>query len=141
MMKIILLGDPLGENTTGRSIVVRTVFHQIPPISILSELKVCRGNDIGHTETPCGLLTYQIKVTFVSLFIEILPGCPIIWSSILPRIKWRLSKNTTKMEKTRRRINRHVKATRGFSMPNIVTPTVYKYSTKKAIQIQQTLYQ
>jgi hypothetical protein len=53
----------------------------------------CGGNDIGHTETPCGLLTYQIKVTFVSLFIEILPGCPIIWSSILPRIKWRLSKN------------------------------------------------
>ena len=53
----------------------------------------CGGNDNGHTETPCGLLTYQIKVTFVSLFIEILPGCPIIWSSILPRIKWRLSKN------------------------------------------------
>jgi hypothetical protein len=49
----------------------------------------CGGSDIGHTETPCGLLTYQIKVTFVSLFIEILPGCPIIWSSILPRIKWR----------------------------------------------------
>ena len=57
----------------------------------------CGGNDIGHTETPCGLLTYQI--TFVSLFIEILPGSPIIWSSILPRIKWRLSKNTANMEK------------------------------------------
>ena len=26
MMKIILLGDPIGENTTGRSIVVITVF-------------------------------------------------------------------------------------------------------------------
>jgi hypothetical protein len=71
----------------------------------------CGGNDIGHTETPCGLLTYQIKVTFVSSFIEILPGCPIIWSSILPRIKWRLSTITTKMEKkTRRRINRHVRS-------------------------------
>ena len=44
------------------------------------------GNDIGHTEAHCGLLTYQIKATFVSLFIEILPGCPIILSSILPRI-------------------------------------------------------
>ena len=61
----------------------------------------CGGNDIGHTETHCGLLTYQIKVTFVSLFIEILPGCPIILSSILPRIKWRLSENTTKMEKNK----------------------------------------
>jgi hypothetical protein len=40
MMKIILLGDPIGENTTEQSIVVRTVFHQIPPMRILSELKV-----------------------------------------------------------------------------------------------------
>jgi hypothetical protein len=70
----------------------------------------CGGNDIGHTEPPCDLLTYQIKVTFVSLFIEILPDCPIIWSSILPRIKWRLSKNTAKMEKTRKRINRHFRS-------------------------------
>jgi hypothetical protein len=59
------------------------------------------GNDIGHTETPCGLLTYQIKVTLVSLFIEILPGCPIIWSSILPRIKWRLSKKHNKNGKNK----------------------------------------
>ena len=70
----------------------------------------CGGSDIGHTETPCGLLTYQIKVKLVPLFNEILPGCPIIWSSIVPRIKWRLSKNTTTMEKTRRRINRHVRS-------------------------------
>ena len=70
----------------------------------------CGGSDIGHTETPCGLCTNQIKGTFVSLFIEILAGCPIIWFSILPRIKWRLSKTTTKMEKTRRGINRHVRS-------------------------------
>jgi hypothetical protein len=37
---LILLGDPIGENTTGRSIVVRTLFHKIPPMRILSELKV-----------------------------------------------------------------------------------------------------
>jgi hypothetical protein len=39
-MKIILLGDSIGENTTGWSVVVRTVFHQIPPMRILSELNV-----------------------------------------------------------------------------------------------------
>lgn len=70
----------------------------------------CGGNDIEHSETPCGLLTYQIKFTFLSLFNEILPGCHIIWSSILPRIKWPLSKDTTKMEKTRKRNNRHVRS-------------------------------
>ena len=61
----------------------------------------CGGNDIGHTETPCGLLTNQMKVTLVSMFIEILPGCPIIWSSILPRIKWRLSEKHNKNGKNK----------------------------------------
>ena len=55
-MKIILLGDPIGENTTERSIVVRTVFHQIPPMRMLSELKVWSLPNKFEEKTPDKLL-------------------------------------------------------------------------------------
>jgi len=70
----------------------------------------CGGNDIGGQNTPCGYLMYQMKVTFASIIIELLPSCPIIWSSILPRLRWRNSSNNVKMENTRKRINRYVRS-------------------------------
>ena len=43
----------------------------------------CGGNDFG--DIPCGLLLHQLGLTFATL-IELIPGVPIIWSCILPRI-------------------------------------------------------
>ena len=63
------------------------------------------GNDIGRTPTGslrkyiCAVLTY-LKV--------LLPGTVIVWSCILPRLKWRHSDNTVAMEDARARINRGV---------------------------------
>ena len=81
-------------------------FYGIPAAILIH----CGGNDIGNHNTPCGYLLYQMKVTFASIMIELLPGCPIIWSSILPRLSWRYSNNTSRMERTRKRINRHVRS-------------------------------
>ena len=39
-----------------------------------------------------------------------LPGCSLIWSSILPRRTYRYSKNDHAMETTRKRINRGVRS-------------------------------
>ena len=61
-------------------------------------------------EVPSGLLLNNIKQTLSSLLDEILPGIPIIWSSILPRLTWRHSRKTKKMENTRKRINRAMRS-------------------------------
>ena len=57
----------------------------------------CGANDIG--EEPSGKLMYDMKVAFSSLIIEILPGCSIIFSEMLPRRTWRFSNSTHKMKK------------------------------------------
>ena len=60
------------------------------------------GNDIGRIPTDslrkyiCAVLTY-LKV--------LLPGTVIVWSCILPRLKWQHSDNTVAMEDARARIN------------------------------------
>jgi hypothetical protein len=64
----------------------------------------CGGNDIGNSKTPCGLLIHQMKVAFAHILFE-LPGTAIIWSNILPRLKWRTSPNVVKMNITRKRVN------------------------------------
>jgi lysophospholipase L1-like esterase len=64
----------------------------------------CGANDVG--EEPSGKLMYDMKVAFSSLKIEILPGCSIIFSEMLPRRTCRSSNSTHKMEKTRKRVNR-----------------------------------
>ena len=71
----------------------------------------CGANDVG--EEPSGKLMYDMKVTFSSLIIEILPGCSIIFCEVLPRRTWRFSK---KMEKTRKRVNR---AARSFLLKQL----------------------
>lgn len=68
----------------------------------------CGGNDIG--DVPLGLLLYNIKQTLSALIYEILPGIPLIWSSILPRLSWRHSPKSNKMEHTRKRINRAIRS-------------------------------
>ena len=70
----------------------------------------CGGNDIGNHKSPCGLLVYEMKVTFATLLFQILPGCSIIFSSILPRLSWRFSSSIIKMERTRKRINRFIRS-------------------------------
>ena len=74
----------------------------------------CGANDVG--EDPSGKLMYDMKVAFSSLIIEILPGCSIIISEMLPRRTWRFSNSTHKMEKTRKRVNR---AARSFLLKQL----------------------
>ncbi|CAC5384441.1 unnamed protein product [Mytilus coruscus] len=62
----------------------------------------CGGNDIG--DTPCGELLHHMKFA-IAILSKMLPGTVLVWSSILPRFKWRFSNNTGAMETTRRRIN------------------------------------
>ena len=59
---------------------------------------------------------YDMKVAFSSLIIEILPGCSIIFSEMLPRRTCRFSNSTHKMEKTRKRVNR---AARSFLLKQL----------------------
>jgi len=67
----------------------------------------CGGNDIGYE--PCGALLYHMKFT-IAILSRMLPGCSLIWSSILPRRTYRYSKNDHAMETTRKRINRGVRS-------------------------------
>jgi hypothetical protein len=64
----------------------------------------CGPNYVG--EEPSGNLMYDMKVAFSNLIIEILPGCSIIFSEMLPKRTLRFSYSTHKMEKTRKRVNR-----------------------------------
>ena len=61
----------------------------------------CGGNDIGLV--PSGELLFHIKFT-----IAILSSMLRVWSSIIPRMKWRYSENIRHMEITRKRVNRGV---------------------------------
>jgi hypothetical protein len=61
----------------------------------------CGGNDIGLV--PCGELLFHIKFT-----IAILSSMLRVWSSIIPRMKWRYSENIRHMEITRKRVNRGI---------------------------------
>ena len=65
----------------------------------------CGGNDIGLV--PCGELLFHIKFT-IAILSSMLPGTSLVWSSILPRMKWRYSENIRNMEITRKRVNRGV---------------------------------
>jgi hypothetical protein len=65
----------------------------IPDIILIQ----CGANDVGLE--PSGKLMYDMKVAFSSLIIEILPGCSIIFSEMLPRRTCRFSNSTHKMEK------------------------------------------
>ena len=59
----------------------------------------CGGNDIGLV--PCGELLFHIKFT-IAIISSMLPGTSLVWSSILPRMKWRYSENIKNMEITRK---------------------------------------
>lgn len=65
------------------------------------------GNDIGNI--PVGYLQLQLK-QFLNWVSEKLPHASLVFSQILPRSKWRYSKNNEKMEKCRLRLNSTVAA-------------------------------
>ena len=66
-----------------------------------------RDNEIGLV--PGGELLFHIKFTIVNLS-SVLPGTSLVWSIILPRMKWRYSENIRNMEITRKRVNRGVRS-------------------------------
>jgi hypothetical protein len=62
----------------------------------------CGGNDICLV--PCGELLFHIKLT-IAILSSMLPGTSLVWSSTLPRMKWRYSENIRNVEITRKRVN------------------------------------
>ena len=76
----------------------------IPDILVIH----CGAND--EVREPCGKLLHEMRVTIVRLIWQIVPGCPIVFSQMLPRLSWRGSFNDILIERTRRRINRGLRA-------------------------------
>lgn len=63
------------------------------------------GNDIGSIKARD--LRNFIKQTLSNLIV-LYPHTCIVWSSILPRLRWRYSENTEAMENIRTRTNRAI---------------------------------
>lgn len=62
----------------------------------------CAGNDIG--KEPIGILRNKLKAVLSSVA-RLLLHTLLIWSQILPRLKWRYSDNNTAMDRCRLRLN------------------------------------
>lgn len=67
----------------------------------------CGGNDLGLVN--CAKLLYDIKF-MLHVVSRMIRFKPVIFSSILPRLKWRYSDDAQAMNSTRIRINRGVKS-------------------------------
>ena len=67
----------------------------------------CGGNDIGLVN--CGKLLFDIKF-ILDIVVRMVNGGKLIFSSILPRLKWRYSNDLKAMDATRKRIHRGVKS-------------------------------
>lgn len=65
----------------------------------------CGGHDI--CDIHCWWLLHQMRLTF-AIIIELIPGVPIIWSCILPKIAWNFSQCIAKTEHTRKGINSEI---------------------------------
>lgn len=76
-------------------------FEQKPDILILH----CSGNDLGQINTLT--LRHRILSTIKKLRQE-LPDTFLVWSQILPRLKWRFELNHRAIERVRKRINSYV---------------------------------
>ena len=105
--------------------MVRTMifFYGLPDAVVVH----CGGNDIGRVN--CAKLLFDIK--FMLYVVSKMINCkPLIYSSILPRLNWRYSKYTTKMNITRKRINRGVKSyqnkTAGYTIVHTNFEDVHK---------------
>ena len=83
-----------------------------PPPCKLQRHTVCSYYSLWgerYRFSPCGALLYHMKFT-IAVLSNMLPGTSLVWSSIIPRIKWRSSSNIRAMELTRKRINRGVRS-------------------------------
>lgn len=72
----------------------------------------CGANDILNC--PLRGVLYTMKVELVHLMHRVAPGTSIIYSEMLPRLKWLNSYNDQLVEKTRKRLNRGM---RKFLLP------------------------
>ncbi|KAJ8316547.1 hypothetical protein KUTeg_005904 [Tegillarca granosa] len=66
----------------------------------------CSGNDIGSYEKSIELM-HRICCTIKVLW-HMLPNTKLIWSQILPRLKWRNERNHKAVNKSRVRINSYI---------------------------------
>ena len=66
----------------------------------------CGGNDIA-TSGPVGDLRFQMLEIFDSVQ-SLLPNSKIVYSQILPRLKWRSTIDNKSLDKARRRINNKI---------------------------------
>ena len=60
------------------------------------------GNDVGNTRV--GFLRNKLKDVLVKIQ-RLLPQTKLIWSQMLPRLKWRYSSNSDSMDRCRARLN------------------------------------
>ena len=65
----------------------------------------CGGNDIGHVSTS--YLRKNIVAT-IKRIIRMLPNTRVVWSQILPRLRWRNEQDHCALEKARLRVNSFV---------------------------------
>lgn len=65
------------------------------------------GNDLGHIKV--GHLRNEIKNT-LRMVINTLPNTKLVWSQILPRLKWRYSSDVLAMQTMKYRINNSISA-------------------------------
>lgn len=110
------MGRHLGLSTSGCRVIWAGVsglrYSQV--LHIANSLRQCTptpnylivhfgGNDIGSEN--CGLLRKNLMQTMLHLM-QMFPTTTIVYSSILPRLKWRCALDSRVVEKCRNRINR-----------------------------------
>ena len=101
---LLLAGMP-GMSSYNAVSIVHSMFNCFGlPYAVLQHWS---GNDIG--QVPCGKLLYDIKF-MLFVIIQMLPGCKLIFSSILPRLSWRFSDDFNATDKTRKLVNRGIKS-------------------------------
>ena len=62
----------------------------------------CSGNDLGFKNL--NILRYRIKLSILAIH-KMMPSTTIVWSQVLPRLKWRRSVNSKAMNLAAVRIN------------------------------------
>ncbi|VDI67713.1 Hypothetical predicted protein [Mytilus galloprovincialis] len=115
------LGNDLGLHKLGYKLMWAgmsgmSVYNVVPIVENLihccglpdAVLLHCGGNDIGLVN--CGKLLFDIKF-MLDIVVRMVNGGKIMFSSILPRLKWRYSKDVKAMDATRKRINRGLNLT------------------------------
>ena len=101
---VVWIGHPGKKWDSVANVVYSMVLVKGYPSAIVIH---CGGNDI--VDSYNGSLLFNIRNTFL-YFKSIMPNTLLIWSYILPRLFWLNGDDHSKIDKTRRRLNRGVRS-------------------------------